>query len=219
MSTHLTPGTASGSEAWITSAILEAINELKSSLSPTSNELILHFAAIMLLKFLAVFGSLITLEEDLAYPIDPNALMPPIQGEDCVRELRALWHPTSRHWQQAFLDLHYGLEQVCDIINNFKISNRSIPPFFQIRFAYFSVADSCGTDQGAEMSAAEVVEGAKYSEDDPLSEDACCNTFKSDGVADMGSSNLFAEINTKGRGDLVSDEIPYDAQTLLLARL
>ena len=81
MSTHLTPGTASGSEAWITSAILEAINELKSSLSPTSNELTLHFAAIMLLKFLVVFGSLVTLEEDLAYPMDPNALMPPSRGK------------------------------------------------------------------------------------------------------------------------------------------
>ena len=81
MSTHLTPGTASGSEAWTTSAILEAINDDKSSLSPTSNELILHFAAMMLLKFLVVFESLITLEEDLAYPIDPNALMPPSRGK------------------------------------------------------------------------------------------------------------------------------------------
>ena len=69
------------------------------------------------------------------------------------------------------------------------------------------------------MSAAEVVEGAEYPENNPLSEDACCNAFKSDGVADMGSSDLFAEINTKSRSDLISDKIPYDAQTLLLARL
>ena len=69
------------------------------------------------------------------------------------------------------------------------------------------------------MSAAEVVERAKYSEDDPLGEDACCNAFKSDGVADMGSSNLLTEINTKSRGDLVSDEVPHDAQALLLVRL
>ena len=69
------------------------------------------------------------------------------------------------------------------------------------------------------MSAAEVVEGAKYSEDDPLSEDACCNAFKSAGVADMGSSNLLAEINTKSRDDLVCDEVPHDAQALLLVSL
>ena len=77
MSTHLTPGTASGSEAWITSAILEAINELKSSLSPTSNELTLHFAAIMLLKFNPLMDS----EKDLAYPIVPNASIPPSSGK------------------------------------------------------------------------------------------------------------------------------------------
>ena len=49
--------------------------------SPTSNEETLHFAAIMLLKCLVVFGSLFALEEDLAYPIDPNALMPPSRGK------------------------------------------------------------------------------------------------------------------------------------------
>ena len=40
------------------------------------------------------------------------------------------------------------------------------------------------------MSAAEVVERAEYSEDDPLGEDAGCDAFKSHGVTDMGSSNL-----------------------------
>ena len=65
----------------MTSAILAAIKELESSLSPTSNEEILHFAAIILLECLMVFGSLFALEEDLAYPIDPNALMPPSRGK------------------------------------------------------------------------------------------------------------------------------------------
>ena len=69
------------------------------------------------------------------------------------------------------------------------------------------------------MSAAEVVERAEYSEDDSLGEDAGCNAFKSHGVTDMGSSNLLAEIHTESRCNLVCDEVPHDAQALLLVGL
>ena len=85
MRTHLTPGTASGSEACTTSAILAAIKEDKSSLSPTSKELTLHFAAMMLLKF----KPLMDFEKDLAYPIVPNASMPPSNGKTVWESLES----------------------------------------------------------------------------------------------------------------------------------
>ena len=75
--THFTPGTASGSEACTTSASLDAIKEDKSSLSPTSKELTLHFAVIMLLEYRPLIDS----EKDLAYPIAPKASMPPSSGK------------------------------------------------------------------------------------------------------------------------------------------